>query len=67
MPPRDNKAQAPDLTSEQLGLVKLWIDQGAKGEVRAAEIKWQAVARAFTPDAAGSIGAVAASDRKSVV
>ena len=30
MPPRDNKAKAKDLTPEQLGLFKLWIDQGAK-------------------------------------
>jgi WD40 repeat protein len=31
MPPPGNKAKAAALTSEQLGLVKLWIDQGAKG------------------------------------
>ena len=30
MPPRGNKVQASDLTSEELGLIKLWIDQGAK-------------------------------------
>src|SRR6188474_1065837 len=30
MPPRDNKAKAKNLTSEQLALLKLWIDQGAK-------------------------------------
>jgi len=30
MPPRDNKAKAKNLTPEQLGLLKLWIDQGAK-------------------------------------
>jgi len=41
MPPRDNKVNAVDLTPEQLGLLKLWIDQGAKGEVRApAAIAW---------------------------
>src|SRR5215831_10895767 len=33
MPPRNNKVQAADLTSDELGLIKLWIDQGAKGEV----------------------------------
>lgn len=49
MPPRDNKASAPNLTSEQLALVKLWIDQGAKGEVRSATIHWQPIARNFTP------------------
>jgi WD40 repeat protein len=31
MPPKGNKAAAKDLTAEQLGLVKLWIDQGATG------------------------------------
>src|SRR5262245_14420755 len=33
MPPKDNKANASDLAPEQLALLKLWIDQGAKGEV----------------------------------
>ncbi len=32
MPPSENKVGAAALTSEQLGLVKLWIDQGAAGE-----------------------------------
>lgn len=41
MPPKDNKANAPNLTPEQLALVKLWIDQGAKGEVRGtAVVNW---------------------------
>lgn len=41
MPPRDNKVSANNLTSTELGLIKLWIDQGAKGEVRAAKpIEW---------------------------
>lgn len=41
MPPKDNKANAPNLTPDQLALVKLWIDQGAKGEVRGtAAINW---------------------------
>ena len=41
MPPRDNKSNASDLTADQLALLKLWIDQGAKGEVRAAApINW---------------------------
>lgn len=30
MPPRDNKANASDLTPEQLGLLAQWIDEGAK-------------------------------------
>jgi WD40 repeat protein len=41
MPPRDNKANASDLSPEQLALLKLWIDQGAKGEVHAAApVNW---------------------------
>jgi hypothetical protein len=41
MPPRDNKVNAVELTPEQLALLKLWIDQGAKGEVHApAAIAW---------------------------
>src|SRR3954447_7412277 len=34
MPPKDNKVAASDLKPEELGLLKLWIEQGAKGEVR---------------------------------
>jgi WD40 repeat protein len=49
MPPHDNKAKAPNLTSEQLALVKLWIDQGAKGEVHAATIHWRPLPASFTP------------------
>ena len=30
MPPRDNKAKAKNLSPQQLGLLKLWIQQGAK-------------------------------------
>ena len=36
MPPKDNKANASDFAPGQLALLKLWIEQGAKGEVRAA-------------------------------
>ena len=36
MPPKDNKVSAIDLTPSQLGLIRLWIEQGAKGEVTAA-------------------------------
>lgn len=49
MPPRDNKASAPNLTGDQLALIKLWIDQGAKGEVRSTAIHWQSIAKTFTP------------------
>ena len=30
MPPEDNEVKAKNMTSEQLGLIKLWIAQGAK-------------------------------------
>jgi len=43
MPPRRNKVGANKLTPYQLGLVKLWINQGAKGEVRkvAKKLNWR--------------------------
>ena len=50
MPPKDNKVAAVDLTPHQLGLIKLWIDQGATGTISAAaEVKWQAAAESFAP------------------
>ncbi len=30
MPPKNNKAKIPPLTKEQIGLIRAWIDQGAK-------------------------------------
>jgi len=30
MPPKDNKAKIPPLTPTQIGLIRAWIDQGAK-------------------------------------
>ena len=56
MPPKDNKVNAADLKPEELGLLRLWIDQGAKGEVRAASaaIEWQPI-----PDGLNPIYAVA--------
>ena len=55
MPPRNNKVAASDLTSEQLGLIKLWIDEGAKGSVhQATPIEWEPL-----PDGLNPIYAVA--------
>jgi WD40 repeat protein len=59
MPPRDNKAKAKNLTAEQLGLLKLWIDQGAKPSQKTdVNLAWQPLAAnlgaifavAVTPD-----------------
>src|SRR5688500_8893862 len=36
MPPAGNKVAAANLTPGQLGLIKLWIDQGAMGDARGA-------------------------------
>lgn len=43
MPPRNNKAGAVALKPEELGLIKLWIDQGATGVVSTAlgPVHWQ--------------------------
>jgi len=30
MPPKDNKAKIAPLTADQIGLIRAWIDQGAK-------------------------------------
>ncbi len=50
MPPRDNKVNAAELTPEQLGLLQLWIDQGAKGSVSVAKpIDWQPLPEGLNP------------------
>ena len=51
MPPRDNKVGATPLTPDQLGLLRLWIDQGAKGKVesRPGPVAWQPPAPGFHP------------------
>jgi WD40 repeat protein len=43
MPPVDNTVNAKKLTSDELGLIKLWIDQGAPAAAtsKAPEFKWQ--------------------------
>lgn len=51
MPPRKNKVGAGTLTPQQLGLLKLWIDQGAKESLQ-TEIEaphWQPVTSAWHP------------------
>jgi len=55
MPPPANKVQATDLTPEELGLIKLWIDQGARASATTARpIEWQPL-----PDGLNPIYAVA--------
>jgi len=50
MPPEGNKANAKPLSSEQLGLIKLWIDQGATGTASTAEvIEWQPLPAGVNP------------------
>ena len=51
MPPPGNKVAAVNLTPKQLGLIKLWIDQGATGEVHGnlAPVTWQAMPAALDP------------------
>lgn len=51
MPPPDNDVKAKPLTPAELGLIKLWIDQGAKGEVKAvgANIVWQPLPPGVNP------------------
>ena len=47
MPPEGNKSNAVDLTPQQLGLLKLWIEQGATGEAPLAALPapvWQKLA-----------------------
>ncbi|HLY12537.1 MAG TPA: c-type cytochrome domain-containing protein [Planctomycetota bacterium] len=51
MPPRKNKVGAGTLTPQQLGLLKLWIDEGCK-ESLSVEIEaphWQPVTNAWHP------------------
>src|SRR5947208_944931 len=51
MPPEDNDVKAKPLSPQELGLIKLWIDQGAKGEIKAAstEIAWQPLPAGINP------------------
>ena len=50
MPPVGNKSNAKNLTPKQLGLLRLWIVEGAQGEVAGrADIAWQPVPRRVQP------------------
>ena len=51
MPPPDNDVKAKALSPEELGLIKLWIDQGTKGEVASASsmITWQPLPPGINP------------------
>ncbi len=50
MPPPDNDVGAVPLTSEELGLIKLWIAQGASGAVGgSAAVHWQALPPGVNP------------------
>ena len=50
MPPVGNKSNAKNLTPEQLGLLRLWIVEGAQGEVDGrSNIAWQPVHRRVRP------------------
>jgi WD40 repeat protein len=52
MPPDDNKVGAQPLTPDELGLIKLWIDQGATGMLSSAAegIKWQSLPPGVHPN-----------------
>mgnify|MGYP001383194231 CR=1 FL=1 len=50
MPPKENKVSAKSLNPQQLALLKLWIEQGAKGEIRSArKIEWQPLPPGLNP------------------
>ena len=68
MPPADNDRNARNLTPEQLGLLRLWINEGAVGEVTGTgPIAWQPLpaslhpiyAVAVSPDGSHAVAACA--------
>lgn len=67
MPPKGNKVGAVNLTPEELGLLKLWIDQGAKpGQALSQEIAWKPLPAGLLPIYATAIspdGTLAACSR----
>jgi WD40 repeat protein len=59
MPPIDNDRGAKPLTSDELGLIKKWIDQGAVGTVAGTPkpLAWQPIPAEFRPILATGITA----------
>jgi WD40 repeat protein len=58
MPPKGNKVGATNLGAEELGLIKLWIDQGAKpGEKISQAIAWKPLPPGLHPLYAVSLSA----------
>ena len=56
MPPPDNIVGAKPLTPVQLGLLKLWIDQGATGSLSASrEVRWQPLPTGYQPALATAV------------
>ena len=51
MPPPDNNVKAVPLTPDELGLIKLWIDQGATGQVTsvAPQLHWRRLPATVQP------------------
>ncbi len=51
MPPPDNNVKAVALTPDELGLIKLWIDQGATGQVTsvAPQLHWRRLPATVQP------------------
>jgi WD40 repeat protein len=63
MPPKDNKSNALPFTTSELELLRRWIDEGAKGEVRGTRtLQWQAM-----PPGLQAVHAVALSPDGSLV
>ncbi|MBI5760200.1 MAG: hypothetical protein HZA46_16915, partial [Planctomycetales bacterium] len=56
MPPPDNIVGAKPLTPTQLGLLKLWIDQGATGSISTSrDIRWQSLPTGYQPALATAV------------
>ncbi|HYF35012.1 MAG TPA: c-type cytochrome domain-containing protein, partial [Prosthecobacter sp.] len=58
MPPKGNKVGAVNLKPEELGLLKRWIDEGAKGALRKTrQIAWQPLPPGLNPVYAATLTA----------